>query len=560
MYLHSFFSFIVSIVFIASLSLVANAQIPAFPNAEGYGSTTIGGRQGVLIKVTNLNDSGPGSLREAISYEGARIIIFEVGGIINLENKLTITEPFVTIAGQTAPGNGICIRGEGLRIATHDVIMRYVRVRPGEIDYGPPNNWGSLDAVTIGGNSGKVYNIILDHCSFSWAVDENMGIWNDSYNITIQNCIIGEALHRSKHPKGPHGMGILIGNRATNISIHHNLIIHNNDRNPHINGENKVDFRNNVIYNPGGVAIDLVGKSGQAVNLVNNMIIKGPSTRIKSEILLRNSSSQYKLYLNGNVGINQDEPPEDNWLLIRDMANRVPDRSMRALQAFPHPEVTTLTAKEAYTHVLQNAGAVLPLRDAVDRALIHDVKNRKGGLIDSKDHPIEWPMYDKGIPLLDTDEDGMPDHWENNFGLNLTMDDSQEDSDNDGYTNLEEYLNKTDPKIAGVQIASSISPLVNGEIDYDAIYSSLTFGIDSIFPNPVTGNISNMKFAINRPSDISIKILDEDGKEVKSLVNAYVYEGQYQIMWDSSRLTPGIYLILLISEDNNASYKVIVSK
>jgi len=536
------------------------AQIPNFPGAQGFGSATKGGREGVVLKVTNLNDSGLGSLRHALSQKGPRTIIFKVGGTINLESKLSITEPFVTIAGQTAPGDGICIRGEGIAIRAHDVVMRYLRIRPGDIDFGAPNKWGDVDAVTIAGNSEEVFNIVLDHCSFSWAVDEIIGIWGSPRNITIQNCIIGEALHRSKHPKGPHGMGMLIGSSATNISIHRNLIIHNNDRNPHINGENKVDFRNNVIYNPGGVAIDLVGKSGQAVNLVNNMIIKGPSTRIKSEILLRNPSSQYKLYLTGNIGINQDEPLEDNWLLVRDKANRVPDRSMQASQAFSHSEINTLSAREAYPYVLQNAGAVLPLRDAVDRALIHDVKSRKGGLIDSKNHTLEWPIYDRGIPLLDTDEDGMPDYWEENYDLNLTLDDNQEDSDQDGYTNLEEFLNKTNPKVARAQTASSISPLSNEVIDYDAIYSNLSFGIDSIFPNPVTGNTSNMKFAINRPSDISIKVLDENGKEVKSLVNAHVYEGQYQVMWDSSRLTPGIYLILLMSEYNNASYKVIVSK
>ena len=169
-------------------------------------------------------------------------------------------------------------------------------------------------------------------------------------------------------------------------------------------------------------------------------------------------------------------------------------------------------------------------------------------------------MFGEGIPLLDTDDDGMPDFWEASFGLNLNVDDTNDDNDNDGYTNIEEYLNKTDPNTAGILSSSSMATLTNAEIDYESIYESLTFSIDSVFPNPIIGDISNMKFTVNRPAEVSLKVLDEDGKEVNSLVSAFLYEGQYQIQWNSTGLRAGIYFVVLMSKDNSASYKLIVNK
>ena len=249
------------LLFFVFSCLFSFSQIPAFPEAEGFGTSTRGGRGGKVLKVVNLNNDGPGSFREALETQGPRIITFAVGGIINLESKLFVDDPWVTVAGQTALGDGICVRGEGIRVRTHDVVIRHIRFRPGDVDFGLSNQWNDVDAVSISGGD-TIFNVVIDHCSLSWAVDENINMWGEVHDITVQNCIISEALLHSKHPKGAHSMGMLIGSKATNISVHHNLFAHNNDRNPHINGVSRVDFRNNVIYNPGGVAIDISGGGG----------------------------------------------------------------------------------------------------------------------------------------------------------------------------------------------------------------------------------------------------------------------------------------------------------
>ena len=285
--------------------------------------------------MTNLRDHGPGSLREAVQTQGPRVIIFAVSGIINLESKLIINEPWVTIAGQAAPDDGICIRGEGIKVQTHDVIIRHLRVRPGDIDFGPPNVWNHVDAISIGGDT-TTHSIVIDHCSLSWSVDEVVGLWDKVHDITIQYCIISEALNRSKHPTGAHGMGMLIGSKATNISVHHNFFAHNSDRNPLVNGVSKVDIRNNVIYNPARAAVDLTGRSGQMVNLVNNYIVRGPLTNIKADVQLRDTADKApKLFIDGNIGTGRQADASDNWRLVRDITQRVPDRSAQLDQPFP---------------------------------------------------------------------------------------------------------------------------------------------------------------------------------------------------------------------------------
>ncbi len=553
------FKLIISLLFLIRISF-AQETLPAFPSAEGFGANTVGGRGGKVIKVTTLKDSGPGSLRAAINEDTPRIVVFDVAGIIDLESELHIKNPYLTIAGQSAPGGGICLRGEGIKIESHDVVIRYLRIRPGDVSDNPSINWGGLDAISVGGKSKPAYNVVIDHCSLSWSVDEVIDFWYDTHDITIQNSIISEALHRSKHPKGDHGMGMLIGSKATNISIHHNLLIHNNDRNPHINGRSKVDFRNNIIYDPGGMAIDLGGNSGQQVNLVNNYIIKGPYTNAKANVYLRDTAQVPKLYIEGNIGISQKQPLDDNWLLIRDLQNKVPSKKMQKDKPFPHPEVNTLSAKEAYNYMLKNVGAILPERDAMDRKLIHDLQTRKGSLVNSKHHLLEWPMLSSGIPVLDTDGDGIPDHWEEIYGLNNNEDDSSLDTDGDGYTNIEEFLNRTDPTSNTQQNNSSISTLGSDEVDLSATYSNLTFGIDTLFPNPINDDTTNMKFTIDKPSQVALKVFNQDGKEMLELVKGFLYEGHYHIVWDCTGLNPGMYIVSLASKDKKSSYKAIITK
>ncbi len=220
------------------------AQIPAFPGAQGWGSTSLGGRGGIVIEVTNLNDAGIGSLREAINTKGARIIVFRVGGVIELQSELQIMEPFLYLAGQTAPGDGIVIKNFPISIFTHDIIIRGMRIRIG--DSLPQKSPDNRDCISIQKGS---HHIVIDHCSLSWAIDENLSILDSGVHaITVQWCIISEGLYASIHPKGFHSMGMLIGSGVSKTSVHHNLFAHNGGRNPMIAQNMDHEFINNIIF------------------------------------------------------------------------------------------------------------------------------------------------------------------------------------------------------------------------------------------------------------------------------------------------------------------------
>ncbi|MBD3289053.1 hypothetical protein GF337_09635, partial [candidate division KSB1 bacterium] len=269
--------FIIFFILIVANDSTAGSHIPAFPGAEGFGSTTSGGRGGQVLFVTNLNDNGPGSLREACNTSGPRIVIFRVSGTIELESTLLISEPYITIAGQTAPGGGISLKNYPLYIATHDVVVRYLRCRHGDAS----GNIG--DAVSVN----KARNVIIDHCSTSWSVDETLSITH-SDSITVQWCFITESLNNSVHSKGAHGYGGIVAYiEDGKVSQHHNLWAHHNSRNPRP-GSTKdrslpglvFDFRNNLIYNWGkkagySVSSDPVIK----MNYIGNYLKSGPSTQ-----------------------------------------------------------------------------------------------------------------------------------------------------------------------------------------------------------------------------------------------------------------------------------------
>ena len=535
------------------------SQPAAFPGAEGFGSSTVGGRGGKVIKVTSLDDSGPGSLREALKYEGPSMIVFATGGIINLETKLYIRSPFVTIAGQTAPGGGICIRGNGLVVQTHDVVLRYLRIRPGEIDFGSDNDWSNVDAISLGSASFDVYNVVIDHCSLSWAVDEVVGMWHRVRNVTIQHSIISEALHQSKHPKGYHGMGLLAGQKTANISLHHNLFAHNNDRNPLLYTQGVVDFRNNVIYNPGGVAADFTGLGTQKVNFVNNYIVDGPSTRTETDIILRERRSNGpKFYIDSNISTKKIKLGyQDDWYMVKDYYYAPVDEAARAPQAFAHPEVTTHDATAALNYVIENVGATLPKRDPVDKKLMNDVLNRVGGLLNHKGHPLEWPPLSVGSPPADTDNDGMPDYWEESFNLDVFGDDAHQDPDQDQYLNIEEYCNGTNPLEGGTiqTLSTSSARVANPSPD---TYTYQSFSIEQNYPNPIQ-ETTQLAFEIDKPSPITLHVIDMYGKVVADLVSGFLYEGKYYVRWDSTPVNSGIYHIVLSSRDKIRSIKAVVS-
>ena len=418
----------------------------AFLTAEGYGKYTRGGRGGDVYEVTNLNDSGPGSLRWAVEAEGARTVVFRVSGTINLKSQLTIRNPYITIAGQTAPGDGICLRGYPLMIDADNVIVRYLRVRLGD------ETDTESDAISARFHS----DIILDHVSASWSIDETVSIYHCE-NTTVQWCIISESLTRSKHSKGAHGYGGIWG--GNHCTYHHNLLAHHSSRNPRFcGGAMLTDYRNNVIYNWGFNSCYGGGAkeknrpeySYTCVNMVNNYYKPGPATtpgRISRRIANPSwSEGEYgRWYIDGNMVEGAPDVTADNWLGVHPSDDNAVVDSLRMLRPWNSMSITQHSAGEAYNLVLRHAGASLH-RDAVDERIVSNVTQGNAtygtGLINSQNEVGGWPLLRSETPLPDTDHDGMPDEWETAHGLNPTDPMDRNIIDTSGYTMLECYLNE----------------------------------------------------------------------------------------------------------------------
>jgi pectate lyase len=432
----------ISVIYFLFVQNTGKFSTPAFPGAEGFGSKTPGGRGGQVIEVTNLNAGGPGSFKAACEASGPRIVVFRQGGMINTSRTITIRNPFITIAGQTAPGEGICIGGGGyLNISTHDVIIRDLRVRVGDNPDGPSGD--NRDGIAIAHDSIPPFNIILDHCSVSWGIDENIQLWYPCHDITIQWCITSEALDSSLHSEGPHSKGMIIGPGAERISIHHNLFAHNLERNPLISVDTWTEMINNVIYNWGKRGLNLGNcypEHGEKSDIIGNFFKKGPDSDANS-IEVSNCWKNAKVYMNGNIGPGQPTGSVDSWGLVYNTAG---PQIKAPTSVFESSRVTLQPAIKAYELVLQNAGAVIPKRDMVDLRIISDVKNGTGSIINSQDEIGGWPVYDSGTSPVDTDHDGMPDAWENAHGLdpNDYSDCKDTDLSSTGYTNIEVYINE----------------------------------------------------------------------------------------------------------------------
>lgn len=416
-----------------SMILMA-AALPAFPGAEGFGSGTVGGRGGRAIYVRSLADSGPGSLRAAVKEKGPRTILFAVSGIIDLKSPVDVTEPYVTIAGQSAPGDGVCLRGFGLRVDTHDVVIRFLRSRPGDLA------GREVDAVSIGGES---YNVVVDHSSATWCVDECLSPSGGIRDVTVQWSLIGESLNRSVHGKGDHGYGSLV--RAVGgVSLHHNLWIHNSARNPRLGDNYKrppfpvFDVRNNVMYNWGGVCSGMTGDKLSA-NYVGNYLKPGVNSSKKAPIVLT-KTADVAYFVEGNVVEGRPQFKGEAMFEPQEEGGR---RLFRLVDsAFEAPAISATAAEAALKEVLEYVGAVLPKRDAVDARLVEHVRTGSGRMIDSQKDVGGWPEYRSPAAPADADGDGMPDEWEKRRGLNPALAaDGAADRDGDGYTNLEEYLN-----------------------------------------------------------------------------------------------------------------------
>ncbi len=418
----------------------------AFPGAEGFGACTPGGRGGKVIPVTTLEDYRPGvdepipgSFRAALDAEGPRIIVFRVAGNIDLKAQVFIRQPYLTVAGQTAPGGGICIRNDRVWVATHDVIIRHLRFRSGDANR---NAWGNL---YLGGSA---ENVIVDHCSISWAIFINSVVYADTKNITIQWCIISEGLSKSFHPKGEHSKGTILA-CSGGFSHHHNLYAHNSARNPRVNLAN-LDFRNNVVYN-WGYRCGYTREGPTYINYINNYFKAGPSTRrgIRRETIFDPGDDMARLYLSGNVLEGDPARTADNRLFVSHQKGWDREEFLnRVLVDEPFPAVPTRTdsAQEAFERVLAEAGATLPKRDAVDQRVVEEARTGTGRIIDTPGEVGGYPVLGPADPPLDTDMDGMSDEWERQFGLDpCDPSDGNADADGDGYTNIEEFLNGTGP-------------------------------------------------------------------------------------------------------------------
>jgi hypothetical protein len=433
----------------------------AFPGAEGFGKYATGGRGGRVLYVTSLADNnGEGTLRWAVSQGGARIVMFKVSGVIALGSALEVKQPNLTIAGQTAPGDGICIKGYPVVVKADNVVMRYLRFRMGDEQ--------SAEADALWGREQK--NIIIDHCSMSWSTDECSSFY-DNESFTMQWCIISESLRVSVHGKGAHGYGGIWGGKRA--SFHHNLLAHHDSRNPRFCGsrysnqpeKELVDFRNNVIYNWGSNS-GYAGEGG-SYNLVNNYYKPGVETSNATRIFQPNADNGDnqqpagvwgKFYVSGNYMLSKNGTPNtsvnsDNWAGMTPNPSSKSKAELRSEVEFEKGEVVTHSATEAFELVLQRAGASFR-RDATDTRVVGEVRSglaparasgnggTKAGLIDTQADVGGWDDYSATPAPADTDGDGMPDGWEDAHGLN-------KDDPADGakytlslcYTNVEVYVN-----------------------------------------------------------------------------------------------------------------------
>lgn len=438
------------VVLLMSGIVCMHAQLPAFPGAEGWGMYSQGGRGGIIIEVTNLNDDGAGSLREAIMNPNPRIVIFKVSGTIELKSELTITSPYLTIAGQTAPGDGICLKNYPLDIAdTHDVIIRAIRVRPG-IESGLIGS--ELDAMEVRDSK----NIIVDHCSFSFSNDEGINNWKGSSNITFQWCLMSEPLNKSVHEKGAHGFSASIGgNKAT---FHHNILANGAGRNPSIGGNNQfftvlLDICNCLISNWEHRTCD--GKP-LSVNLVNNYYKPGPATKesVKNRIAKIDNSEHLGFsglwYIEGNYMEGYPEISVNNWNGGVDLSEGVTMERNRQFQPFKVAPVTTQSAEEAYKLLLNYAGCSYPKRDSQDERIINQIRTGKypygtNGIIDNVEQVGGWPVLKSLSYPADSDGDGIPDEWEKANGLNSNDDSDAVKIAANGYMNIENYINSLIP-------------------------------------------------------------------------------------------------------------------
>lgn len=515
-------TFLISSLLLLSLSFPDSAlAISSFPGAEGFGANSVGGRGGTVYEVTNTNDSGSGSLRACVEASGPRTCVFKTGGLITINSSLTISNPYITIAGQTAPGGGITIKtasgGEVLPIKTHDVVVRYISARPGP--------GGDNHASQIANSGGEIYNVIVDHSTFSWGVDSNIETWYRVLNTTIQWSLISEGLNNSTHSKGAHSKGLMIGGYAgsesknspgsENISVLNNLMANNVDRNPLIQMCGPAQVINNVTYNAGTTfshqQLNCKGSNYEGtsyVNWINNYHKKGPSganTDLKIIPSDGGVCSSGKVYMSGNVGNNGTWTYSFSGSCDSQKASILVDTPVSA------PSVATTTAQDAYNQLISDGGAGnsrgidcngnwFNRRDTIDQRIINDVKNGTGKIIDDPSDVGGWITPSSGTGCQDSDHDGMPDTWESNHGLNPNDKNDGSQVSSSGYTNLENYLNGQN----GGTVNPTTPPTSSktGDVNNDGQVNIIDIGLIIDFYGQ--NNPSNQNTDINKDGMVNI--------------------------------------------------------
>ncbi|MGB3850859.1 MAG: carbohydrate-binding protein [Tunicatimonas sp.] len=446
------------------------AQVPAFPGAEGGGAVSQGGRGGKIIEVTNLNDSGPGSLRAACEASGPRTVVFRVGGTINLKSAIRVFYSYLTVAGQTAPGDGIQIIGpdskEDLFLVweAHDIIIRYLRFRHGFTNSVKVQAGGCYN----GGNGS--YNVIIDHCSFQWGMNDLAGAWSEDkrvHNYTFSNNIFAEALK-------VHSTNLIFGSNTNaeeivNMDIHHNFFGNSSHRSPLFKGKS-CRVINNIMYNPGWYATGIAG--GVTIDIIGNEYKQGPTDMAsgRNEVAWRSDydgpnsgpSGPPSIYIAENKGWSVSSPADNNWSMIEkcavwDPSNELLNQSFRrnSPQEGSGPSVSIQNVNTLASQLVNHVGASQRLdasgewiftRDVVDQRIIKDYQQNTGFIPNHEDEVGGFPVLNGGTPYPDEDRDGMSDVWEAAYGFDQNdAADGNQDADGDGYTNVEEFLNGTTP-------------------------------------------------------------------------------------------------------------------
>ena len=553
-----FFAWI--ILFLVLTVDISIAQQLAFPTADGYGKYVTGGRGGTVIEVTNLNDDGqPGSLRYAVNQSGARTIVFRVSGTIALTSSINITKGDLTIAGQTAPGDGICVKNYKFNISTSNVIIRYMRFRLGSEKVWGDDAFGGYSPKNSAGTSNTlpIKNIMIDHCSVSYGSDETLSIY-DIENLTVQWCIISESLN-----KDGHGFGGIMG--GWGASLHHTLFAHHKSRSPRFCGSRYqfnlkrevVDMRYNIIYDAG----HSYGGEGGHHNVINNYYKRGesdfcnptqpnPSTTDNEFMTCIYDSIFSTWYVNGNFIFGNATQTADNWsgggvklnwpALNKRIYNPLPSAYLGANE----------TAEEAYIKVCNSAGANLPKRDTVDKRVVNEVKTNTGKVpLTMADIPGQaFPTLNSLPAPADDDHDGMPNNWE--VAHNLKPNDAADRNSigKDGYTQLEVYLNSLTGEIStGIKESQEQLPT--------------RFVLHQNYPNPFNPT-TVIKYQIANGSHVTLKIYDLLGREVATLLDEYQTSGNYSKDFgvENTQLVSGIYFCRLTAGEYSSVKKMILTK